>query len=382
MNNQPPPSTPTGVQTVATGNGWYIIHGDQLANMPALTWLVKGEIPTNGIVTIFGAPGSGKSLLALDYALHLSQQVPVLYMTDEGQMGFKQRVAAWQAHHHTGVGRFHMLLGAFPLLEQSRVLELIRSVKQMGLFLVIIDTLACYMAGGDENSTRDMQAFIASCKLLRDLLCCTVVIVHHTNKGGRAERGNTSLRGSCDIMIRVTKDDDLIRADCSKTKDADPFADKLLTIRPMQITLDGEKLESGVLIPSHQKIQNEQDKLTRNQRRIVEALAAEVFSEGADTPDIMEMTENPSRGNVLKNLSQLIRFGYVEQHGKRAPYKLTEKGRNYLTPLTPKTPMTPSNISILKSKESTESMESMESVEQQSFLTEDMSGVSYYAEGL
>ena len=52
--------------------------------------------------------------------------------------------------------------------------------------LIIVDTLARCMVGGDENSAKDMGLFIAHADALRKETGATVLIIHHTGKNGRA----------------------------------------------------------------------------------------------------------------------------------------------------------------------------------------------------
>ena len=70
--------------------------------------------------------------------------------------------------------------GASTLLAEAVDIE--RAIK-----LVVIDTLARHMTG-EENSNRDMSAFIAAVNRVREKHGCVVLIIHHT--GHRSDKSN------------------------------------------------------------------------------------------------------------------------------------------------------------------------------------------------
>jgi hypothetical protein len=84
-----------------------LLGADDLRNMPALQWRVRGVLPAEGLAGLYGPSASGKSFLALDMAAAIAegrrwfdcrvQAAPVVYAALEGEAGFKLRVAAWEA---------------------------------------------------------------------------------------------------------------------------------------------------------------------------------------------------------------------------------------------------------------------------------------------
>jgi hypothetical protein len=69
--------------------------------------------------------------------------------------------------------------------------------------LIVIDTLQRNFGSGDENSARDMGAFIHNCDDLRTHFGAAVLVVHHTGKDKGDPRGSSALEASLDMMSRV-----------------------------------------------------------------------------------------------------------------------------------------------------------------------------------
>jgi len=165
---------------------------------------------------------------------------------------------------------------------------------------------------------------------MRDL-GCTVMMVHHVNKGGIAERGSTALRGACDMMIKVTPDDDIIRMECSKTKDTAAFQPRYMKLLPVALGMDadGREIASPVIIEAEKVIQTNMDRLTTNQQKILEALNLEIYKDGAEYGQIEKATDVPEK-SVPRILSALLKLGFIQQPGKREPYTITDTGRESL----------------------------------------------------
>ena len=71
--------------------------------------------------------------------------------------------------------------------------------------LLIVDTVARAMAGGDENCSQDMGALIGACDAIRNELDCTILLIHHAGKDTtKGARGHSSLRAAVDTELEVT----------------------------------------------------------------------------------------------------------------------------------------------------------------------------------
>lgn len=324
--------------SVSFPRNWYIIPAADLQTLPPIEWIVPGEIPARGITVLFGPSGAGKSFLALDYALKIAQSEPVLYMAGEGEYGYRQRVKAWCDHHKQSEGQLYMCIGAVQLMETGDLEAFLAANAAIKPRIVIIDTMARSMVGSDENSTRDMGMFIQACEQVKRALDCAVLIIHHTNKGGVYERGNSALRGASDAMIKITADDDLVIVESAKTKDAQPFQTRYMRLLKVSVSLDGESVESVVMVESDKVIQTPTDPLTMLQEKVLRMLADERF--GATRSEISDVT-TITYGSLQKILTRLQKLEFVRQDAKGSPYQVTDAGLRRLGMVDPLDPVDP-----------------------------------------
>jgi len=307
---------------------WYIIHASKLKDLPRVGWIIEGIIPERGLTVLYGPSGSGKSFLAVDYALTVAQRDAVAYMVYEGDAGYYQRIAAWKKHSRLSEGHLYMVMGGgVPLMEAAQVETFISESRNLKPKLVIVDTVARSMVGSDENSTRDMGILIVNCQRIMRELGAAVLLVHHTNKGGVYERGSGALRGASDSMIKMHMDDDVLIVECAKTKDAEPFPTQYLKMLPVEVELDGQLMSVPVLTAADNIIQTEDSKLTNHQARVLEALSLGAFINGASLGDLVDTLETIGKGQVIKVLSRLSKLNLVEQTEIRGPWLITEKGQ-------------------------------------------------------
>lgn len=183
-------------------------------------WLIEDVLPEDGLGVAYGAPGCGKTFVMLDMAFAVSGAVnewrgkyvehgSVLYFGMEGGRMFRNRIAAYAKERARAPWFFrsgHTLdLRSKPddaraiVSEAARIGQEHRPVK-----LVVVDTLARAMSGGNENAPEDMGAFLSTCEAVRKALGCYLLIVHHCGKDeARGMRGHSSLLGAVDTEIHL-----------------------------------------------------------------------------------------------------------------------------------------------------------------------------------
>jgi DNA-binding MarR family transcriptional regulator len=306
---------------------------DQLNELPAVEWLVKGELPQRSIAVLIGASNAGKSFLALDYCLRLAVNYRVIYVAAEGETGFNTRVKAWRKHFGITEGKANILyvLGEVDLFERANFETFLLDHSFFSPALVVFDTLAMTMGDADDNSARDMRKVLQSCKQIQREWGATSLLVHHLNKGGVVERGSGALRATCDTMIRVMPDDDLICMESVKTRDKDRFKPRYLKKVSIELGVDsdGEAVTSLVLLPAEKVIQTSSDSITTNQHKVLDCLAMKIYEFGATNGEIETQTDIP-RGSLNRTLSKLLELGFIEQKAPREPYTISASGREAL----------------------------------------------------
>lgn len=239
--------------------GIQLIRLCDLGGLPPVRWLVTDWLPEEGFGVIYGPPGSLKSFLTLDVLLHIAygqswhghatKAGAALYIAGEGYRGAAKRVRAWQELHGK-VGQdapFYMTQSAVSLLQQGAVADLVEVIRAeqeaaaVRFQIVAIDTVARSFAGGDENSTQDMNAYVAACDAIRDAIGTAVLGVHHTGKDKeRGMRGSTVLLGAVDVAIRVERQDTVLTVEAEKQKDAEEAPAKCFRTERVEVPVTGE----------------------------------------------------------------------------------------------------------------------------------------------
>jgi hypothetical protein len=299
-----------------------LMHADELDSLPAVEMLPGTELQVGGFNVAYGPSGVGKSFYAIDRALTVAQEHNVVYVAAEGSAGYKARKNAWRKHHGMPTGGLYFYLDAVPMLDPSAVDAFIDQITPTEPKLVVLDTLARCMLGGDENSAKDMGLFIEACGRIQRATGAAVLVIHHTGKNGSNERGSSALRGAADVMVELSNEDGTIVLQCSKVKDSEPFAPQYYTL----LQTDG----SCVIVPADSVIVTKHAPLTLSQRKILETLDLDVFANtGAKALQLSRATNVPE-SSVWRTLSNLKKKGYITQSDKGDPYYITESGRSKL----------------------------------------------------
>ena len=225
------------------------------------SFVIKGLIPECSFASIYGPSGSFKSFLALDWACHIAtgkdwdghkvKQGAVLYVAGEGGFGVTQRIRAWELHHQVAnldnLARLPVPIFPADSDQIKTVLEYCQEIKAdtgHAVKLVILDTLARCYGGNDENSSRDMGAFIQGCDTIKQLTGATVLVVHHSGKNvDSGGRGSSSLPAALDVEYRVSRDGEGEQAlvlTCSKMKDAEQPDTKAYDLISVHIRTDSD----------------------------------------------------------------------------------------------------------------------------------------------
>jgi hypothetical protein len=229
-------------------------------------WIVRDVLPQAGLGVVYGAPGSGKSFLVFDLAAHIARGLAwngkrtrrgkVVYAAGEGVGGLTMRTRAYiQANEVEGDeldDGFKFYPAPVKLLTDDWK-PFAKLVEQAGgADVIIVDTLAQSMAGGDENASEDMGRAIGHCRALHEATGALVLLVHHSGKDTtRGARGWSGLRGAADVEIEVVRDDETGQryARTAKQKDGQDNETFYFRLAPVDLGRDehGDGLSSCVV---------------------------------------------------------------------------------------------------------------------------------------
>ena len=261
----------------------WIEKGDDFIRKPSpMKWLIKGWLPEEGLVMVYGASNSGKTFAVLDMLLSMStgrqkwqgrkaKKASCLYLCGEGKAGLRGRVAVWvQEHNGISTGRFGVSSGPKQLNESadlSYVAEQIR-LSRLNPKVIAIDTLNRFFSG-NENKADEIGGFLGALSELQAETHALIILIHHTGVSEEAQnraRGSSAIRGAVDIEIHVENENGCITLTQTKQRDAeiqDPIHLRLVS-REIEgwFDEDGEPVKSAVL-----------ESLKEEEKRTIEATA-------------------------------------------------------------------------------------------------------------
>jgi AAA domain len=233
-------------------------------------WIVKGLIPKAGFGVIYGPPGSGKTAIALDMALHIAagleyrgrrtERQPVVYVILEGHGGVTNRVVA--ARDRLGIegAAFAVVKATADFRDPDNAFNAAAVARQICAGfekpnpLVVVDTLQAALGpGGSDCDPRDVGALIEGIKehlVMRDM---TALAVHHSGKdAGRGARGWSGLNAAIDFELEVGRDDDLRTMVISKMRDgSDEQATSCYRLLPWRLGEDEYGEEVSTVVVEH-----------------------------------------------------------------------------------------------------------------------------------
>jgi hypothetical protein len=184
--------------------------------------LVKDLLSAGSLFVIYGESGSGKTFFVLDLILAVARGALwrgrqcrkglVVYVALEGARSVRARVAAYRIANpdvHGGLP-FVIISEAVDFLDHASVDTLIDTIRAAETecgekaSLVVIDTFARAVAGGDENSAMDVGLAVAGADRIRTDTGACVGFVHHCGKdSSKGARGSSALRAAVDTEILI-----------------------------------------------------------------------------------------------------------------------------------------------------------------------------------
>lgn len=314
---------------------------DSVLRLPDIRWIVDEWFCHGGYSVVYGPPGIGKTAVLLHLAVAVAsgrpwmgrsvEQTGVLYVAAEGLAGFKERLeATLDAFEIPHMRRSRLPLRVIddaPDLTQAECIAgIVHAAARVagGCGLVIIDPLVECMSG-DENG-EGMQIASAGAGFIARRAGAAVVIGHHTDGKGVAERGNKRLRARALGMVKTGRAGDARTLSVDKQRHGREYE--------LQFVL-GELVDSVVplLVPGSERIRGAHPRIGSPSPHptmpTAEALLRECLLRMApcSTSALIRAAEGRGRGDeVLRNtLRRLIEEGHVLRHSNGRMHVLSLK---------------------------------------------------------
>jgi hypothetical protein len=134
----------------------------------------------------------------------------------------------------------------------AKLINTIRvKAQDMGhVAIVVLDTLARVMAGGNENAAEDMGLLVINADKIRHATDAHVCFIHHSGKDeSKGARGSSALRAATDTEIEIKKSGDVSCATVTKQREMEidgvfPFG---LTVIDIGVNERGKKVTSCIV---------------------------------------------------------------------------------------------------------------------------------------
>lgn len=317
-------------------------RAEDFSSRTAPEWIVKGVLPRAALACVFGAPGSGKTFLALDLALAVARgedwrgqrvrQGTVVYIAAEDATGVQHRTTAYSRERECSLTDLPLFFLAespnFMVKDDvADVAKAIHAIKQP-VSLIFIDTWAQVTPGANENSGEDMGKAMGYCRLLHRATGAMIVLIHHSGKDStKGARGWSGLYGAADCMLEVSRYDDDREAIVFKQKNAADggrfgFRLKIVTLG---VDEDGDNITSCViehmdaalvdrtkkkaLGPNQRALMRAHDELTVGDGSTV--MRDELLTRATDMIDLNPLAKSDKRrSNLGRALTDMVNDGY------------------------------------------------------------------------
>lgn len=206
------------VTATSSGRKFRLLSEQEFTSGPDPDWRVDGLLPAEGLGMIYGASGIGKSFLNLDILGCISdgrnygtdsrktKQGRVIYVVAEGAGGMRQRIRAYRNKYPVAHDNFKIIDAAPNLMNPTDVGEIMQTIMEAGgADVIVFDTMHSCMAGGDENSAKDMGVLLTNARAIQLCIKGLVMFVHHSGKDeSRGARGSSAIRAAMDVQIEVS----------------------------------------------------------------------------------------------------------------------------------------------------------------------------------
>ena len=335
--------------------GLYAVRWSEAKPVLDRRYLIDDIFDLGSMAVTYGDSNSGKTYVVLDQAFaiatgrewngHKVKQGLVVYVAAEGGTGFYKRIEAYRRTFGATELPFSLIPCPIDLHstgdagDTERLVRLIRTEEAhfaTQCVLVVIDTLARAIGGGDENTSVDMGLLVRHCDRIRAATGAMINLIHHTGKDkSKGARGSSALRAATDTEIEIFADDS--KPGCGefrvrKQRDMERTRNAGFELRPIEIGIraDGKPITACTVAWRPAANDEFEPKLTGAHQPVWEAIEALFAAEekAARSSQLTytaivsavrerigpETTLSTAKGRFKRSLPNLIEQGLLKQN--------------------------------------------------------------------
>lgn len=207
LMNEAPEWRPEGAETESP-----FISSEDLFNLAPTEPIVKGLFNRGDLCVLSAAYGQGKSFLALDMGIRISQgetwfgmktkASPLVYVNLEGHLG--NRVKAWR-HAHGEYPSFSVFEGKpFDVRDKKFIGNFIKHCPRRAV--VVVDTLAIAAGGLNLDRQEDLAHIYGPFRrIAREIDGAVIVVAHLGKDDARGVAGTHQIEAQADALLVIGK---------------------------------------------------------------------------------------------------------------------------------------------------------------------------------
>lgn len=281
----------------------------KIAAQPPMRWLIKRVLPMAPLSVLFGAPGSGKTFVAIDWACcvalgrewrgNKTEQGNVIYIAAEGGGGIGKRFKAYAQHHQLPVESIPVgVLDMAPnFMNKEDITDLVSSITASGgAKLIIVDTTSQVTPGANENASEDMGRALANARALHEETGAYVLLIGHSGKDAtKGLRGWSGVKGAADAEFEAFRHENGSRElRNTKMKDGEDGGTWGVKLEMVTVGVDADGDDETSMVAIDTEIVRPEKESNRVERY------------GAFERHVLEMIETVDKGTTSMNMTKFV----------------------------------------------------------------------------